>query len=111
MTLSPAPPAACRYDGDLAYDARFFLNEDEDAKSEPTDTLAGPFTYTFQRPIVAVALEEASKQLGHITMWVVSWIWLFGLLFFLACSFSPFVSPSSLVGRVRQSLIGKTLAL
>ena len=108
MTLSPASPAAYRYDGDLASDTRFLSQED--AMTEPVDTLAGPLTYTFQRPIVTV-LEEASKQLEHITMWVVSWIWFFGLLFLPACSFSPFVCPSSLVGRVRQSLIGKTFAL
>ena len=73
----------------------FFLRRDEDVTTEPVDTLAGPLTYTFQRPIVTVALEEASKQLEHITMWVVSWMWLFGHLVFPACSFSPFVFPSS----------------
>ena len=40
VTLSPL--AAYRFDGDLAYDARFFLNWGEDATSDSTDTLVGP---------------------------------------------------------------------
>ena len=55
----------------LAYDARFFLNWDEDATYEPMDTLVGHL--------------EVSKQLER------TWIWLFGHLFF------PFFSLSSLI--------------
>ena len=56
--MSPASPAAHRYDGDLACDARFFLKWDEDATSEPMDTLAG--------------LLEMSKQLERTAMWAVT---------------------------------------
>ena len=77
VTLSPASPAAYRYDGDLACDACFFLKWDEDATSEPTDTLAG--------------LLVVSKQLERTATWVATWMRLLGLLFF------PFFSLSSLV--------------